>query len=191
MIIESQLGAAEIRKRRCAFGDAVAAGHAIHAIYIGQCYASEARIYSFLDKLVWVRIAAQAVDRLKEKLRHLTRRTRHGTLDEILEKINRQVIGWMGYFRLADTPSVFHELDEWLRRRLRQLVWKRWKRGKTRWRELVKLGVSPLMAWLGARGTSPWRMAKSPVVHMALTNAYWRNQGLTSMVERYRQLRSA
>ena len=143
------------------------------------------------DKLVWVRVAAQAVERLKEKLRHLTRRTRHGTLDEILEKINRQVIGWMGYFRLADTPSVFAELDEWLRRRLRQLVWKRWKRGKTRWRELVKLGVSPLMAWLGAVGTSPWRMAKSPVVHMALTNAYWRKQGLTSMVERYRQLRGA
>jgi RNA-directed DNA polymerase len=97
----------------------------------------------------------------------------------------------VGYFRLADTPSVFQALDEWLRRRLRQLIWKRWKRGKTRWRELVKLGVPPKLAWLGAVGTSPWRMAKSPVVHMALTNEYWRQQGLTSMAERYRQLRSA
>jgi group II intron reverse transcriptase/maturase len=141
------------------------------------------------DQVVWVRLAPQAVARFKEKIRHLTRRTRHGTLDEILHGINRQVLGWVGYFRLADTPSVFGELDEWLRRRLRQLIWKRWKRGKTRWRELVKLGVPPGMAALGAVGTSPWRMAASPVVNMALNNAYLRRQGLASLAERYRQLR--
>src|SRR5712692_6722800 len=141
------------------------------------------------DGAVRVRVAPQALVRLKEKLRLLTRRTRHGTLQEILEKINRQGLGWVGYFRLADTPSTFQALDEWLRRRLRQLVWKRWKRGKTRWRELVKLGVPPGMAGLGAVGTSPWRMAASPVVQMALSNAYWRRQGLMSLIERYRQLR--
>ena len=75
---------------------------------------------------VYVRVASQAVERLQAKLRQLTQRTRHGTLDEILQGINRQVTGWVGYFRLADTPSVFGELDEWLRRRLRQLIWKRW-----------------------------------------------------------------
>jgi hypothetical protein len=138
---------------------------------------------------VWVRVAPQALDRLREKLRHLTRRTRHGTLDDILREINRQVVGWVGYFRLADTPSVFGELDEWLRRRLRQLIWKRWKRGKTRWRELVKLGVPPKMAGLGALGKSPWHMAASPVVNMALSNAYFRRQGLASLAERYQQLR--
>ena len=143
------------------------------------------------DQAVWVRIAPQALDRLRGKLRHLTQRTRHGRLEDLLQVINRQVLGWVGYFRLADTPSAFQALDEWLRRRLRQLIWKRWKRGRTRWRELVKLGVPPKVAWLGAVGSSPWRMAKSPVVHMALTNEYWRQQGLTSMAERYRQLRSA
>jgi RNA-directed DNA polymerase len=142
------------------------------------------------DGAVRVRVAPQALDRLKEKLRHLTRRTRHGPLEEILEKINRQVMGWVGYFRLADTPSTFQALDEWLRRRLRQLIWKRWKRGKTRWRELVKLGVPPKMAGLGAVGKSPWHMAASPVVNMALSNAYFGRQGLTSLAERYRQLRS-
>jgi len=140
--------------------------------------------------LVKVRVAPQARERLLEKLRHLTRRTRHGTWDEILQGINRQVLGWVGYFRLADTPSVFHELDEWLRRRLRQLIWKRWKRGTTRWRKLVKLGVPPKMAGLGAVGKSPWHMAASPVVNMALSNAYFRRQGLVSLAERYRQLRS-
>jgi RNA-directed DNA polymerase len=149
--------------------------------------------FSFFKRpgVVLVRIATQTVERLQNKLRHLTRRTRHGTLEEILQRINRQVVGWVGYFRLADTPSVFAELDEWLRRRLRQLIWKRWKRGKTRWRELVKLGVPRDKAGLGAVGTSPWRMAASPVVQMALSNAYFRRQGLVSLAERYRQLRSA
>jgi group II intron reverse transcriptase/maturase len=149
--------------------------------------------FSFLRRngIVWVRVAAQAVERFREKLRQLTRRTQHGTLAEILEKINRQVVGWLSDFRLADTLSVFGQLDEWLRRRLRQLVWKRWKRGKTRWRELVKLGIPPARAALGALGTSPWRMAHSPVVDEALSNAYWRRQGLKSMAERYRQLRGA
>jgi RNA-directed DNA polymerase len=138
---------------------------------------------------VRVRVAPQALDRMREKLRHLTQRTRHGTLEEILEKINRQAVGWVSYFRLADTPSTFQALDEWLRRRLRQMIWKRWKRGKTRWRELVKLGVPPKMAGLGAVGTSPWHMAASPVVHMALSNAYFRRQGLASLADRYQQLR--
>jgi RNA-directed DNA polymerase len=140
---------------------------------------------------VKVRVAPQARDRLLEKLRHLTRRTRQGELGDILREVNRQAVGWVGYFRLADTPSVFGELDEWLRRRLRQLIWKRWKRGKTRYRELVKLGVPRSMAGLGAVGTSPWRMAASPVVNMALSNTYWRRQGLVSLNERYRQLRGA
>ena len=143
------------------------------------------------DGSLRVRVAPQALVQLRKKLRHLTRRTRHGTLEEILKGINRQTTGWVGYFRLADTPSVFQELDGWLHRRLRQLIWKRWKRGKTRWRELVKLGAPPEIAGLGAVGTSPWRMAASPVVNMALSNAYFRRQGLVSVAERYRQLRRA
>jgi RNA-directed DNA polymerase len=75
------------------------------------------------------------------------------------------------------------------RDKLRQLVWKRWKRGKTRWRELVKLGVPARMAGLGAVQHGPWRMAASPVVTMALSNAYWQKQGLSSITERYHQLR--
>jgi RNA-directed DNA polymerase len=140
---------------------------------------------------VRVRIATPALERCREKLRQLTRRTRHGRLADVLQDINQYTMGWVGYFRLVDTPSVLEMLDEWLRRRLRQLVWKRWKRGTTRWRELVALGVPPDQAGLGAAGTSPWRMAVSPVVNMALSNAYWRQQGFRSLTERYHQLRAA
>lgn len=82
-------------------------------------------------------------------------------------------------------------MDKWLRRRLRQKLWKRWKRGRTRYRKLVELGVSPKLAALGAEGSSPWRMAATPVVNMALSNVYWEREGLVRITERYRQLRDS
>jgi RNA-directed DNA polymerase len=105
------------------------------------------RLFRWKDQ-VRIGVAPKAMTHCRERLRALTRRTRGGRLVTIVEEVNQQVRGWTGYFRLADTPTPFKELDEWLRRRLRQLVWKRWKRGRTRWRELVALGVPPKMAGL-------------------------------------------
>ena len=138
---------------------------------------------------VLIRVSRESVACLRERLRWLTRRTRSGRLEEIIREINQLLMGWIGYFRLADTPSVFDELDQWLRRRLRQLVWKRWKRGRTRFRELTLLGVSRDRAAQGAWGKSPWHMAKSHVVNEALSNSYWRSLGLIGLHERYRLLR--
>jgi len=148
--------------------------------------------FSFLKRkgMIVIRVATRTQERCRERLRRMTRRTRSGKMEEIIAAINRYVGGWIGYYRLADTPSVFQSLDEWLRRRLRQMLWKRWKRGRTRYRELVRLGVPSQRAALGAVGTSPWRMSATPVVNEALSNAYWRSIGLLSVVERYRQLRS-
>jgi len=140
---------------------------------------------------VLVRIANQALERCRNKLRELTRRTRQGKLEEVIRGLNEYTMGWIGYFRLSDARTPLEELDEWIRRRLRQMVWKRWKRGRTRWRELVKLGVPPKMAGLGAVQHGPWRMAASPVVNMALSNAYWQKQGLRSITESYHQLRES
>ena len=136
-----------------------------------------------------IRIANRSKERFMEKVRRLTKRTRSGKLEDILAEINRYVIGWMGYYRLANTPSVFEELDSWIRRRLRQLIWKRWKRGRTRYRELVALGVPRERAALGALGKSPWHMSRTPVINEALSNAYWRSAGLESLIGRYRKLR--
>ena len=69
------------------------------------------------------------------------------------------------------------------------MVWKRWKRGRTRYRELVALGVPRERAALGAAGKSPWHMSRTPVVNEALNNAYWQKLGLESIGQRYRQLR--
>lgn len=140
---------------------------------------------------VVVGVATQAVKRCRERLHQLTRRTRSGQLDEVLREINVFVRGWVGYFRIADTLSVFQELDEWWRRRLRQLLWKRWKKPGARQRNLVALGVP---AWRAREASSSgkrlWRISKSPPVHQALSNAYWRGQGLESITERYHRLRT-
>jgi group II intron reverse transcriptase/maturase len=140
---------------------------------------------------VLIRVAARSLERFREKLRRLTQRTRSGKLEEMIQSVNQYTMGWMGYFWQANTPSVFEELDQWVRRRLRQMVWKRWKRGTTRYRNLVKLGVPKSRAALGAVGKSPWHMSKSPVINEALSNARWRNAGLKSLKTRYEELRSA
>lgn len=138
---------------------------------------------------VLIRIAKRTKERFLEKIRYLTKRTRSGKLEDILSEVNRYLRGWIAYFRLAATPSVYEGLDEWIRRRLRQLLWKRWKQGTTRYRELIRLGVPNERAALGAIGTSPWRMSHAPVVHEALSNTFWRNSGLESITERYNRLR--
>jgi RNA-directed DNA polymerase len=138
---------------------------------------------------VLICIARRSKERFAEKLRRLTKRTRSGKLEDVIQEINRYTMGWIGYYRLAKTPSVYERLDSWIHRRLRQMVWKRWKRGTTRYKELVKLGVPRERAGLGALGKSPWRMANSPVIKEALSNDYLRNSGLKSIKTRYLELR--
>ena len=75
------------------------------------------------------RIAPKAVLRFKEKVRELTRRTRGVKVERMAEELGRYLRGWVGYFGHSETPSVLEELERWLRRRLRSVIWKQWKRG--------------------------------------------------------------
>jgi RNA-directed DNA polymerase len=146
--------------------------------------------FSFYNRKgeILVRVARRSLERFREKLRQLTKRTRSGKIEDIIHKINVYIVGWKGYYRLANTPSVYEGLDGWIRRRLRQMIWKRWKRGTTRYKELVKLGVPKGYAQEGAGGTSPWRMAATPVINQALSNGYFRSLGLMSVNTRYQEL---
>ena len=128
-----------------------------------------------------IRVANRSLERFRDKLRRLTKRTRSGKLEDNIQEINTYVVGWIGYYRQANTPSVYEGLDSWIRRRLRQMVWKRWKRGTTRYRELVRMGVPKRWAQEGAGGTSPWHMSASPVINEALSNGYFLGLGLKSI----------
>ncbi len=149
--------------------------------------------FSFFERKgeVLIRVASRSRERFCEKLRRLTKRTRTGKLEDVIQEINRYTMGWIVYYRLANTPSVYEKLDKWIRRRLRQMIWKRWKRGPTRYKELVKMGIPRWKAQEGAGGRSPWHMSKSPVIHEALSNTYFRNSGLKSLKTRHQELHSA
>src|SRR5215469_3572511 len=90
--------------------------------------------------------------------------------------------GWLGYFGDCQTPSVLQDLEMGLRRRPRSVVWKQWKRGRTRFRELRKRGVRrDLAAKTAGSPHGPWRLANSPALSIALPNAYFAQLGLPSM----------
>ena len=105
------------------------------------------------DGKVRVRLDRKAKHRLKARLRHLTSRRWRVAMAVRLAALNRFLGGWAAYFALAETPSVFAEFDEWLRRRLRQVRWKEWKRFAARRRNLVALGIPDWQArqWAASR----------------------------------------
>ncbi|PFH84813.1 reverse transcriptase domain-containing protein [Bacillus sp. AFS088145] len=104
--------------------------------------------------------------------------------------IDLEKLGWCGYYALADTASHFKDFDKWLRRRLRMCLWKQWKTPKTRIRKLTGLGVNFHKAYeWGNSRKGFWRIAKSPILHRTLGNAFWQNQGLKSLYQRYEILR--
>src|SRR3982075_4043591 len=128
------------------------------------------------------RIAPQAIARFKAKVRELTRRTRGASLPQIVKELSVYLVGWRGYFGFCQTPSVLHALDEWLRRRLRAIAWKQWKRGRNRFAELRRRGVGRELAGHTAGCPhGPWRLAHSPALHTAMPKSFFRSLGLRSL----------
>jgi RNA-directed DNA polymerase len=128
------------------------------------------------------RIASQALARFKAKVRWLTRRTGGESLAQTIKGLSTYLIGWRGYFGFCQTPSVLRALDEWIRRRLRTIAWKQWKRGRTRFAELRRRGVGrDLAAQTAGSPHGPWRLAASPALNIALPNRYFGSFGLASI----------
>ena len=142
------------------------------------------------DGQVRVRLDRKAKHRLKARLRQLTARHWGIAMRDRLAALDRFLRGWAAYFALAETPSVFIELDEWLRRRLRQVRWKEWKGYAARRRNLRALGIPDDRArqWAGSR-KGYWRVSGSPILGRALPNRYWADLGLVSLADRTTSLR--
>jgi RNA-directed DNA polymerase len=140
------------------------------------------RGFSFTGGRPRRRIAPQAIARFKSRVRELTRRVRGASLGQIIKQLAVYLRGWRGYFGFCQTPSVLRELDQWLRRRLRAIVWKQWKRGRTRFAELRRHGVGrDLAAQTAGSPHGPWRLSQSPALTIALPNAYLASLGLASL----------
>ncbi len=140
---------------------------------------------------VAIRVAPKALMRMRERVRVLTGRSWRIAMLERVARLNRFVTGWCAYFALAETPSTFEEVDSWLRRRLRQVRWKEWKRVRARFRNLLALGIPRQKAYEWANSsTGHWRMAGSAPLNRALPTTYWDQLGLTGFRHHWRRLRS-
>jgi RNA-directed DNA polymerase len=144
--------------------------------------------FSFLkDKKATVRLAPQTISRFKEKVRELTNRTLPESMETRIAHLNRYLMGWLGYFRLASAKSHCERFDQWIRRRLRMCLWKQWKRVRTRIRELRALGVREWACQMMANSRrGAWEMSRN--TNNALPTSYWEAKGLKSLLSRYLEL---
>ncbi|WP_334073196.1 group II intron reverse transcriptase/maturase [Paenibacillus sp. A14] len=144
--------------------------------------------FSFLsNKQATVRLAPKTISRFKAKVREITDRTRPLPMEERIDRLNRYMMGWIGYFRLAAAKSHCENFDKWIRRRLRMCLWKQWKLPRTRLRNLRALGVPEWAAWRMANSRrGPWEMSRN--TNNTLPTSFWEAKGLKSLLSRYLEL---
>lgn len=127
-------------------------------------------------------IAPKALDRFKERIRELTKRTCGMSIEEVVRRLASYLNGWGGYFGYCETPTVLKQLDGWIRRRLRSLLWTQWETWRNRKRMLHSLGVpKSRAAQAAASSLGPWAIAKSPIVQEGLRIAYFAALGVPSL----------
>jgi RNA-directed DNA polymerase len=137
-----------------------------------------------------LRVAKQSVARFRGKLRRELRRARGRNLISTMKELAPVLRGWVAYFRLAETETSFKHLDEWLRRKLRCLMWRQWKRPATRIRELVRSGVNARRAHAGGySGRGPWWNANAHHMKLAVPNERLARMGLVSLLAEHRRYR--
>ena len=125
------------------------------------------------------KIAGKSLKRFKARVRQLTRRNRGISLQDMIMRLNVFLSGWIGYFGFCETPSIYRDLDSWIRHRLRCVQWKQWKIYHRRKAELLKLGVREDLAQTTAfSAKGPWGISNTPGVRIALNNDYFATQGL-------------
>ncbi len=144
----------------------------------------------FLGYSFWVakgreirrRVAPKALAAMKERVREITTRNGGMSMDRVIAELRSYLTGWKAYFRLAETPRVFRDLDEWIRHRLRLVQLKQWKRGKTVYREMRARGVRPDLAARVAGNTRSWWRNASMAIHVALPTSCYDRAGVPRAV---------
>jgi RNA-directed DNA polymerase len=130
-------------------------------------------------KIVKRRLAPKALQAMKERVRAITARSGGRSVGMVATELRKYLVGWKAYFRLAETPSVFVELDKWIHRRLRALMLRQWKRGRTTYRELRRRGVGGRFVAITASYTRHWwRASKFGAMHLAFPGAYFESLGV-------------
>jgi RNA-directed DNA polymerase len=145
----------------------------------------------FLGYSMWVakggnvklRVSSKAMEKFKKRIRELTTRNRGRSIKRVVFELRRYLLGWRAYFILAETPGRFQTLLRWIRRRLRAMQLKHWKRGPTAYRRLTRLGATRATAANVARNLRRWWRNALRLVHFALPNSFFEKLGLPTLLE--------
>jgi len=130
-----------------------------------------------------LKVADKALDKLKDRVRELTRRTRGTTFAAVVAELRETLLGWKAYFGITEVLSPLRDLDKWVRRKLRCYLWKQW--GRAGYRELRKRGVSVREAWNTSKSAhGPWRVSQTPALSIALPLRFFEQMGLPSLAPR-------
>jgi RNA-directed DNA polymerase len=133
--------------------------------------------------------APKSVQRAKDRMRQITHRGRGRNIRVVIEEINRFTRGWVGYFQLSRVQQQFDTLDQWLRRRLRKILWEQWRTPKTRCRKLMALGLEAARARKAtATGLGAWGNAGASHMHAAVNNRVLAEWGLRSLLDQLRAM---
>jgi RNA-directed DNA polymerase len=137
-----------------------------------------------------LRIAPQSLERMRARIKELLRQGRGRSLANTIQNLNPLLRGWINYFALSQTRTAIEAMDVWVRRHLRRLLWKQWKRPTTRARRMRQLGLASEQAWRSSvNGRGPWWNAGAKHMVQALPPSYFTRMGLVSLVDIHRTLR--
>jgi RNA-directed DNA polymerase len=137
--------------------------------------------YSFWvapGRIVKPRVADKALEKMKSRVRQITNRNGGRSMKSVFAELRGYLTGWRQYFRLAQTPSKFGEVDEWIRHRLRMVQLKQWKRGTTIYREMKRLGTPDVVAGQVAGRSKRWWWNSAKLLNTALPNSYYEEMGV-------------
>jgi hypothetical protein len=130
-----------------------------------------------------------SLKRLTERVRALLRGARGRSLSHTIEQLNPLLRGWAGYFRLSQARRALEDLDGWIRRKLRWLLWRQWKRVYPRARHLMQAGLTEDRAWRSAtNGRGPWWNSGASHMHVDYPKAFLDRLGLVSLLDTVRRL---
>ena len=131
---------------------------------------------------VEIRIHPKSIEKFKDKIREITSRSNAMSMETRFQKLRQVIRGWVNYFKIANMKRIAQKLDEWIRRRIRMCYWKQWKKIKTKYDNLIKMGINKDKAYRIANSRkSYWRISNTPEMHIALNNKTLERLGYLSL----------
>lgn len=145
-----------------------------------------------VNKQPKIKVAKESIKLFKAKMRRLFRQGRGRNLGRFIGELKPILTGWMNYFSLAQVKGIFEDLDSWIRRKLRCILWRQWKRSKTRAKNLMKRGLEESRAWQSAtNGHGPWWNAGASHMNQGFPKRYFDKLGLVSLLDQFQRIQKA